>query len=111
MGTRGSSISTEWRYGVTPMSPAIKLLRSAGSIFRTIVGIKYVVDSQVKRLCQLESQRQRRNVLAILNCVDRLPGDANVLAKISLAPATFGAKHSKPVLHLNRDGRMQEAMP
>lgn len=84
---------------------------SAGSIFRIIVGIKYVVDPQVKHFCQLESQRQRRNVLAILNSVDRLPGDANVLAKISLAPAAFGAKHTKPVLHLNRNGTMQEATP
>ena len=45
-------------------------------------------------------------MLAILNSVDRLPGDANVLAKISLTPAVFGAKHAKPVLHLNRNGTM-----
>jgi len=75
------------------------------------VGIEYVVDPQVECLCQLESQRQRRNVLSILNSVDRLPGDANTLAEISLAPATFGAKHAKPILHLNRNGTMKVATP
>jgi hypothetical protein len=104
---------TPWlfRFWIVLIIGADRPDQSSGSIFRIIMGIKYVVDPQVKRLCQLESQRQGRNVLAILNSVDRLPGDANTLAEISLTPATFGAKHAKPVLHLNRNGRMQEATP
>ena len=66
------------------------------------MGIEYVVDPQVERLCQLESQRQRRIVFAGFDSVYGLPGNANVLAKISLAPPALGTKDAKPILHLER---------
>ncbi len=71
------------------------------------MGIEYIVDPQVERLCQLERQRQRRIMFAGFDRVDRLPGNANLLAKISLAPPVFGAKDAKPVLHLERHIRMR----
>ncbi len=43
--------------------------------------------------------------------VDGLPGHANVLAKISLAPAALGTKDTKPVLHLERHIRKPKMAP
>ncbi len=42
---------------IDPDGSGLGCSTSAGSIFRIIVGIEYVVDPQLERLCQLESQR------------------------------------------------------
>src|SRR5687768_10339984 len=49
---------------------------------------------------QPECERERRVMLARLDRVDRLPRHAEPAAKLSLAPAAFGAQYSQPVLQL-----------
>jgi hypothetical protein len=61
--------------------------------------IENLLNLEIEQPRQLEGKRQGRVVFAGLDGVYSLARDADLLAKLRLAPAMLGTKDAKPIVH------------